>query len=136
MIRAIGAVLVGLIVWVLCATALDIVLRLALPGYAAGEPRLDFTLTMMIARLAVPGAIPSIAAGVATAWVARGDRRTIAALAIVLLLAFAPMHYHLWSKFPAWYHLTFLGSLALLPFAGAKLGFIAPQDRSRSTATA
>ncbi len=104
MIRAIGAVLVGLIVWVLCATALDIVLRLALPGYAAGEPRLDFTLTMMIA--------------------------------IVLLLAFAPMHYHLWSKFPAWYHLTFLGSLALLPFAGAKLGFIAPQDRSRSTATA
>jgi len=121
MIRAAIPVIVGLIVWVICATGLDILLRLALPGYAAAEPQMHFTLGMMMARLALPGAVPSIIAGFATAWIARGDRRAVLVLAIILLLMFLPAHYRLWTQFPLWYHLTFLGSLILLTLFGAWL---------------
>ena len=121
MIRASLAVIIGLVVWVICATALDIPLRYALPGYAAAEPQLQFTLPMMIARLALPGAVPSVAAGFAGAWISRGNRRAVAALAIVLLAIFLPTHYYVWTKVPLWYHLVFLGSLPLLTWLGAAL---------------
>ncbi|MGC2029763.1 MAG: hypothetical protein WA642_07075 [Steroidobacteraceae bacterium] len=121
MIRASLAVIIGLMVWVVCATALDIPLRYALPGYAAAEPQLQFTLPMMIARLALPGAVPSVAAGFAGAWISRGNRRAVAALAIVLLAIFLPTHYYVWTKVPLWYHLVFLVSLPLLTWLGATL---------------
>lgn len=121
MIRAAIPVIVGLIVWVVCATGLDILLRFTLPGYAAAEPQMHFTLPMMIARLAVPGAVPFLCAGFATAWVGRGDRRPVIAVAVILLFMFLPVHYRLWIRFPIWYHLTFLGSLLLLTWFGAKL---------------
>jgi hypothetical protein len=121
MIRATIAVAVGLIVWVIIAIALDVLLRAVLPGYAAAEPHLHFTLEMMVARLALPGAIPSVAAGFASAWIARGDRRVVAVLVIILVALFLPTHYRLWALFPVWYHLTFLGSLVLLTLLGARL---------------
>lgn len=128
MIRAVVAVIVGLVAWLICATALNILVRIMLPGYAAAEPQLQFTLSMMIARLALPGAIPSIAAGFASAWISRGNRRVTAALAIILLVVFLPAHYHLWTKFPLWYHLTFLGSLLLFTWLGAKLQALLPKN--------
>lgn len=121
MIRAALAVVAGLVVWAVCATGLDVLLRHALPGYAAAEPQLDFTLAMMIARLALPGAIPSLAAGFAGAWISRGSRVVTALLALILLGMFLPSHYHFWTKFPLWYHLTFLGSIVLLTWFGARL---------------
>jgi hypothetical protein len=128
MIRATLAVIVGLIAWVICATALDVLLRLTLPGYAAAEPQLQFTLGMMIARLALPGAIPSLVAGFATAWIARRKARVVAILAIILVAVFLPSHYHFWTKFPLWYHLTFLGSLLLLTVCGARLQALLVKD--------
>jgi len=121
MMRGAMAVVVGLIIWVTIATGLDVLLRVVLPGYAASEPQFNFTLSMMIARLALPGAVPSIGAGFVSAWIARSDRRVIVALIILLLAIFLPAHYRLWEKFPLWYHLTFLLSLILLPLLGAKL---------------
>jgi hypothetical protein len=121
MIRVVIAVVVGLVVWGIVATGLDILLRFALTGYASAEPQLNFTLGMMIARLALPGAVPSVIAGFVSAWIARGDRRVTALLIIILLAAFLPAHYRLWTKFPLWYHLTFLGSLILLPWLGARI---------------
>jgi hypothetical protein len=108
-IRASLAVIIGLVVWVICATALDIPLRFALPG------------PMMIARLALPGAVPSVAAGFASAWISHGNRRAITALAIALLAIFLPTHYYVWTKVPLWYHLIFLGSLPLLTWLGERL---------------
>ena len=126
MIRATIAVAAGLIAWVTIATALDVLLRAVLPDYAAAEPHLHFTLKMLVARLALPGAIPSIGAGFASAWIARGDRRVVAALIVILLALFVPTHYRLWAQFPLWYHLTFLlGSLILLTLLGAKLKSLA-----------
>jgi len=127
-IRATAAVAAGLIVWAVIATALDVLLRFALPGYAAAEPylaaaepQLKFTLGMMIARLALPGAIPSIGAGFVAARIARGDRRVIAALIVILLALFLPSHFRLWTILPVWYHVTFLGSLVVLTLLGARL---------------
>ena len=82
MIRGALAVIVGLIVWGVVATGLDMLLRVALPGYAANEPQLHFTLGMMIARLALPGAVPSVGAGFVSAWISRSDRRAIAEMCI------------------------------------------------------
>jgi hypothetical protein len=133
MIRACAAVFFGLIVWAVCATGLDYLLRLGLPGYAAAEPHLHFTLTMMIARLALPGAIPSVVAGFITGWIARGDRRSVAVLAIVLVAVFLPAHYHVWAEFPLWYHATFFGSLVLLTVLGARLGDFPAQRESAAS---
>lgn len=121
MIRATIAVIAGLLVWAVVATGLDIILRHLLAGYAAAEPQMQFTLTMMFARLALPGGIPSIAAGFASAWISNKNSRVTAALIVLLLMIFLPTHYQLWTKFPLWYHLTFLGSLILLTWCGAKL---------------
>lgn len=128
MIRFILAVVAGLVVWMLCATGLDHLLRWTLPGYAAAEPQLNFTLTMMVARLALPGGVPSLCAGFAAAWVARGDARPPMAVAVLLLAMFVPVHYTLWSKFAPWYHLTFLGSLLVLTLLGARLYRAAPRE--------
>jgi hypothetical protein len=121
MMRAVWAVVAGLVAWGIVATGLDILLRYTLTGYASAEPQLNFTLGMMIARLALPGAVPSVIAGFVSAWIARGDRRVIAVVIIILLAAFLPAHYRLWAKFPLWYHLTFLGSLILLTWLGARI---------------
>jgi hypothetical protein len=121
MMRATLAVLAGLVVWVLVATVLDWLLRVAIPGYAAAEPLMHFTLPMMIARLAIPGALPTVVAGYASASIGPARRSVIAVLAILLFLVFLPAHYRYRALFPLWYHLVFLGSLLLLPWLGARL---------------
>jgi hypothetical protein len=121
MIRSTIAVIAGLLAWGVCAVMLNFVLRLTLPGYAAAEPQMQFTTGMMLARLALPGGIPSVAAGLTGAWIAPRNGRVIAVLIAILLLVFVPAHYNLWTKFPLWYHVTFLGSLILLTWLGAKL---------------
>jgi hypothetical protein len=120
-LRSTFAVILGLLVWGLCAIGLDYLLRFILAGYEAAEPQMQFTTNMMIARLALPGGFPSIAAGFSSAWISKQNGRVIVALVIILLVVFLPTHYQLWAKFPLWYHVTFLGSLILLPWLGAKL---------------
>jgi len=121
MIRATTAVIAGIVAWAVVATGMDLILRATLSGYALAEPQLHFTLGMMLARLAVPGAVPSLAAGLITAWISRGNGRIVTLLAVILFFVFLPSHYALWSKFPWWYHLTFLGSIFLLTACGAVL---------------
>ena len=64
---------------------------------------------MMAVRLAM-SAVCSLAAGFAAA---RLDKRAPLISGTILLPLFIPVHYALWSKFPIWYHLTFLTSLPL-----------------------
>src|SRR6202035_1645 len=70
MIRNIGAVLAGLAAWVVIATILDRLMRLAWPEYAAAVPLMVFTLPMMFARL-TEGAITTITSGFINRLVAR-----------------------------------------------------------------
>jgi hypothetical protein len=120
MLRKIIAVAIGLGTWVVVATPLNLLMRGAWPGYAAGEPAMAFDTAMLAARLG-NGALSSLAAGMATASIAKGSRMPVAALAILLALVFLPVHVSLWSRFPVWYHLTFLVSLVVLTLLGGRI---------------
>lgn len=78
---------------------------------------MNFTLTMLLLRLLL-GAVSSFGAGFVAAWIAQRNV-AVRILAGVLLVLFLPVHYTLWDKFPAWYHVTFLLSLVLATLLGA-----------------
>ena len=51
----------------------------------------------------------------------RGKPSAVYACAAILLLFFLPVHYNLWHKFPVWYHLAFLVTLAPLVVLGGAI---------------
>ena len=118
--RSVLALLVGLALWVLVVSLLNRGLRAGITGYAAAEPTMNFTLGMKVGRLII-GAVASLAAGAATGMMARSKTGLAWVLGAILLLAFVPVHIGLWTKFPVWYHLTFLGTLIPLVALGARL---------------
>lgn len=116
--KTVLAFVVGALSWIVCATVINWLLRAALAGYAAAEPAMHFTLTMMIARLLL-GAAATLAGGFAMGWMVPGRRLAPLALGGLLLLVFIPGHAMLWDKFPLWYHLVFLSLLLPLTWLGA-----------------
>jgi hypothetical protein len=118
--RVILAILAGIVAWILVASLINRGLRLAMPGYAAAEPDMTFTLPMMAARLTI-GALASLAAGAACGWIDRPGGPSVWTVGVVLLAAFIPGHVALWNLFPVWYHLTFLVSLLPLTVLGSLL---------------
>ena len=119
MLRGIGGVVAAIIVWVVVVTILNFGLRYGIPGYQAVEKAMNFTLQMMIARLAI-SFVSTLAAG-ATAAAVSGNRFVWPLVTgIVLLAVFIPVHYSIWQHFPIWYHLTFLTSLPVLSVLGGR----------------
>lgn len=119
--RIVLAMVAGILAWIVVASLLNLALRFALPGYAAAEPEKSFTVAMQVARL-VMGALASLAGGAAAGWIDRPAGPAVWILAVILLVAFIPMHVGLWPQFPVWYHLTFLLSLAPFTVLGSLLG--------------
>jgi hypothetical protein len=119
-LRAVLAITVGFVVWFVVATVGNFAIRLLFPGYAEVEKAMNFSLAMLLARL-VLGAGASIAAGVACAAVRSSTRLPRYVFALLLFALFVPVHVSLWDKFPIWYHIIFLGSLAPLVVLGTKL---------------
>jgi hypothetical protein len=117
--RAIAGIIAGLVAWVVVVTVLNFGLRAWLPGYVQAEPAMQFTLGMKIARLSI-GALSSIAAGALVRTITRANMAPWI-VGLVLLALFVPDHVHIWNKFPVWYHLTFLITLAPLVALGARL---------------
>ena len=115
-----GAVIAAIVTWFFVATVLNLPLRASWPHYHEAETAFNFTFTMKLARL-VLGAVSSLAAGFVAAWIGKGRMRAATLTGVVLLGLFIPNHYLLWSKFPVWYHLTFLVSLVPLTLLGAAL---------------
>jgi hypothetical protein len=120
LLRALLAFVAGLAAWLLVATVLDVALRRASPGYAAGEPTMSFTLGMLVARLAI-AFITSVAAGATAALIAPRSGWVPWSLGVLLLVVFVPEHLRLWHVFPLWYHLTFLVTLVPLIVIGWRL---------------
>ena len=116
--RSILAVVAGLVVWTLVATLLNFGLRAGLPGYAQAEPTMTFTLGMKVGRL-ILGALASLAAGAAAGLIAPSKTSPRWVLGAIILAFFIPAHIQLWTKFPVWYHLVILGTLAPLVAMGA-----------------
>jgi len=118
--KTIGAAIAALVTWFFVATVLNLALRASWPHYHEAETAFNFTLAMKLARL-VLGAISSLGAGFVAAWIGKDRMKAATLTGIVLLGLFIPGHYLLWSKFPIWYHLTFLASLLPLTLLGAAI---------------
>jgi hypothetical protein len=120
MLRLAGGVVGGVIAWFLVATICNLAIRLSWPEYVAVEKSMDFSLAMMLVRLAL-GALCSLVAGATAAWIGRWHSAAVKGSGILLTLLFIPVHYNLWDKFPLWYHAAFLISLFPLTLVGAFL---------------
>jgi len=120
MLRKIGAVIAALLVWTIVVTILNYGLRYGLPGYAAVEKAMTFTVEMMWARLGI-SFVATLSAGLVTALIARDKSRWPLITGIVLLAIFIPVHLGIWEHFPLWYHFTFLPSLPILSMVGGRL---------------
>lgn len=118
-VRIVLAIIAGVVVWFVVATAGNLVIRWGMPGYAAVEKSMEFTLAMQVARLLL-GGISSVAAGMAAAVITRGRQAAVYGLAGVLLALFIPVHVGLWNTFPLWYHTVFLVSLVGLVIVGGR----------------
>ncbi len=120
MIKTIAGIAGGLIIWFIVATVVNLLFRASWPGYAEAEISMMFSLAMMAARLLL-GALSSLCAGWAVAWITQGNGAAAKALGIVVTVLFVPVHYGLWNKFPVWYHAIFLASLFPFTLLGARL---------------
>lgn len=118
--RTIGGIVAGMVAWALVVTVLNFGLRLWLPGYVQVEHAMLFTLPMKIARLLM-AAVTSLVAGAVIRAVAPASRWAPWIAGAVILALFLPSHIYLWSRFPIWYHLSFLVPLVPLVAIGAQL---------------
>ena len=131
MLRSTLAIIVAVVTWFVVATIGNWILRGLLPGYSAVEVSMNFTLAMMICRL-ILGLVSSLGAGFVCAAIAGRTSVAPKIAAGIMVVLFLPVHYMLWTKFPVWYHLFFLLSLAPTMLIGATLNRW-PQMRSRSS---
>jgi hypothetical protein len=118
--RSVLACFAGVLTWVVVASLIDRLLRATLTGYSVAERTEQYTLGMKWARLLM-AFVTSLAAGAVTRRVAPAVRWTPWAVGCIALAIFVPLHISIWSRFPAWYHLTFLLSVLPAVLAGARL---------------
>jgi hypothetical protein len=118
--RSILACLAGLLTWAVVVTVINRVLRLSLPNYTTAEHTLQFTLGMKWVRLLM-AIVTSLVAGAVTRWISPSSRWAPLIVGGVVLAMFVPAHIALWSKFPVWYHLTFLLTIIPAVLVGALL---------------
>ena len=118
MLRAVAGVAGGLFTWVVVATVGNLLLRIVWPSYAEVEVAMNFTPAMLVMRLLL-GALSSLCAGFLAARITKRSRGPVHILACLLVVAFIPVHYELWERFPVWYHLVFLVSLVAATIFGA-----------------
>jgi hypothetical protein len=123
--RSILACLAGLLTWIVVVSVINRVLRLSLPNYTAAEQTLQFTLGMKWARLLM-ASVTSLVAGAVTGWISLSSRWAPLIVGSVVLAMFVPLHIAIWSKFPVWYHLTFL--LTIIP--AVLVGALLPRRRN------
>src|SRR5580658_372807 len=124
--RSILPCLVGLLTWVVVVSVINRVLRLSLPNYTTAEHTLQFTLGMKWARLLM-AIVTSLLAGAVTRWISPSSRWAPLIVGSVVLAMFLPAHIAIWSKFPVWYHLTFL--LTIIP--AVLVGALLPPHRGK-----
>ena len=118
--RTVGSIVAGLISWAIVITLLNFGLRAAIPNYHAAEATLQFSMAMKIGRL-TEAAVASIVAGAVVGWIEPTRRWASAIVGLIILGMFVPVHVGLWSRFPVWYHLTFLVPIIPLVVLGSML---------------
>ncbi len=127
------AVVVAVVAWFVAAVVGNLLIRAVLPGYTEVEADMNFTLPMKLCRLAL-ALVASICAGFVCAAIAGPKSQTAKVLGCGLLLFFLPVHYSLWDKFPVWYHLFFLVTLAPAVLLGSALNSKLASAKPRAAA--
>src|SRR5262245_36947520 len=128
--RKILAVVAGLIVWGVIATMSGLIMRASWPAYASVATEMNFTVPMLLVRLAI-GALATLATGLIATLIARRSIFVRLLPGLILLALFIPQHVMLWARFPIWYHLAFLLSLVPLTWAGGAIATRTPMGRAR-----
>jgi hypothetical protein len=118
--RDIGAVVAGVASWWLAAAVGYWLLAAVSADYALAEPTADFTAAMLFARLLV-GIACSIVAGAICGAVAGPDSVAPAIVGGLMLILLGPIQYAVWSDFPNWYHVVFLGQVVPVIWRSAKV---------------
>lgn len=115
-----GWLAIGLAAWIALAALGNLALRIGMPGYALVEPTMQFSTMMLCMRLLV-GVAATLTAAILVGYLDLSSNAGLLLGALFVLL-FGANHIHLWTKFPVWFHLTFLCSLLPATVTGAKLG--------------
>ena len=118
--RSLLACLAGLITWILVVSVINRVFRLTVPNYSLAEHTLQFSLVVKWLRLLM-AIVTSLVAGAVTSWVSPSSRWAPLIVGSVVLVMFLPVHIAIWSRLPAWYHLTFLLTIIPAVLLGALL---------------
>ncbi len=139
MLKSIGAVVVAVVAWFLTAVVGNFCSSVRCSqGYTAVEADMNFTLPMKLCRLAL-ALVASSGAGFVCGDSAGPKSHAAKVLGCGLLLFFLPVHYSLWDKFPVWYHLFFLVTLAPAVVLGSavysKLASAKPRAAAQPDAT-
>jgi len=120
MVRMIGGIAAGFVLWTVLWLGSNAGIRAAVPG-AYGE---DGSLRGggLLALILVLSVVFSVASGYAATWIA-GDERITAALilGIVLLAVGIFVQVQSWALLPVWYHISFLALLLPGSLAGGWL---------------
>jgi hypothetical protein len=117
--RKILAGVAGYIAWWVIGTFGFVSLRVLWHNYASVESAMTFTFSMQIARLLV-GLLCSLGAGIIVSLILRQRSIVPWVLGSVLVIQFLPVHFHLWAKFPIWYHAFFLLTMAPVIVLGSR----------------
>ena len=120
MLRLIGAILTGAVVWLVSVSVLGFLCGMAWPEMAAIKDMTLLTVPMLLTRLSI-SALSSLAGGYVATMIGRESTRAPLGAGILLLVVFVPYHMTIWHNFPVWYHLTFFVSLPILSLLGGML---------------
>lgn len=120
MLRLIGAILTGAVVWLVSVSVLGFLCGMAWPEMAAIKDMTLLTVPMLLTRLSI-SALSSLAGGYVATMIGRESTRAPLGAGILLLVVFVPYHMTIWHNFPVWYHLTFFVSLPILGLLGGML---------------
>lgn len=121
MLRAIGAVIGGFVVWSILWLVVGAALKSAAPA-AFDEDGMTSDTTVLGAALAA-SVVASLLSGFSVALIDRRSTRGAAmGLGVLLLAVGIAVQASVWSKMPLWYHLSFLTLLIPATLLGANLG--------------
>jgi hypothetical protein len=71
--------------------------------------------------------LTSLVAGAAARWISPSSRWVPLVVGSTVFAMFVPLHIAIWSRFPVWYHLTFL--LTIIP--AVLVGALLPPRRNK-----